>query len=358
MKQVFVKRGQIVLKEIEEPACKDNEIKIKVKASAISIGTELKTIQKFNQPLLKTVFQNRDKIKDLILKGTLKTSASVLKEGYPLGYSCAGEIIEIGKNITQFKIKDRIACGGQNYASHAQIVSVPKNLCVKIPENVSMQEASHTTIGAIAIQSIRRLDPKFGETIVVYGLGLLGNIISQILISIGCIVIGVGRDPSRSALSTTDITYLEDPITKVLEFTKNNNGADGVIIAASSRNKEIINNSMLMCRKKAKVVLVGDVPINIDRKEMFKKELDFLISTSYGPGRYDQFYEEQGNDYPLPYVRWTQNRNMQEFLRLVSKQKINIKKIIQKEYNFKDAPQAYEELLKNKEKPLSVIFIH
>tara|TARA_Y100000310_G_C20658654_1_gene803423 strand:- start:931 stop:1995 length:1065 start_codon:yes stop_codon:yes gene_type:complete len=352
MKQVFAKKGGVELENVEEPEYKDNYVKVKVQFSAISIGTELKTYKKFTQPIYKTALENKDLIKKVIMNKLTSKKTNIPKK-WPLGYSCVGKVIE--SKSKDFKEGNTVACAGQGYANHAEIIVVPKNLVAKVPEGVDLEEAAHTTLGAIAIQSVRRLDPKFGETVVVYGLGLLGNIITQILQASGCKVIGIGRNQKRSSMAKTHITFTKDVVNSVLEET-NNIGTDGIIIAATSKDKKIINNAMEMCRKKAKVVLVGDVPIHIERSSMFRKELDFLISTSYGPGRYDEEYEEKGVDYPLPYVRWTENRNMQEFLRLLKEKKISIKPLIGKTYPITKAKEAYIFLNTTREKPLSVIF--
>jgi len=351
MKQILAKKGGIILANVSEPVCKHNEVKVKVHFSAVSIGTELNTIKKLTQPLYKTALQNTDLIQKMVKKAlkegplnALNATKNTIKKNYSLGYSCAGEVIEVGKNVEGFIIGDKVACGGQNYANHAEIVCVPKNLVVKVPYSVNLEEAAHTTIGAIAIQSIRRLNPTFGETVVVYGLGLLGTIITRILTAIGCKVIGIGR--KRIEYATTHVTFTKDIVENVHNYTKDIGGADGVIVAVAAKDKTILNNAMDMCRKKGRVVLVGDVPITIDRQKMFRKEIDFRISTSYGPGRYDPVYEEEGRDYPIAYVRWTQNRNMQEFLRLLSEKKITVQDLIQKQVSISNAVEAYEDLKK------------
>ena len=364
MKQVFAKKGRVQVEEVTIPVCGDNEVKVKVLYSVISSGTELSMIRKLKQPLSQTALEKKELVRGVIIKakkeGYFKTYNYVkqmLNNWWPLGYSCSGMVVEVGKNVREFSANDYVTCGGQNYASHAEIVCVPKNLAVKIPAGVSIKEASLTTIGSIAIQSVRRLNPSFGEIIVVYGLGLLGQIVCQILSAIGCQVIGVDINEKRAKKAKAHRFFTTDFVKNVIHFTKDR-GADGVIISAAADNKDIINNSMEMCRKKGRVVLLGKVPININRDVMYKKELDFLISTSYGPGRYDKDYEEKGHDYPLGYVRWTENRNMQEFLRLLAERKISVEELIEKEFSIDEAEEAYLTLSKTNPAPLIVLLVY
>jgi predicted dehydrogenase/threonine dehydrogenase-like Zn-dependent dehydrogenase len=364
MKQVFAKKGKIELEEVTTPNCGDEEIKVRVHYSVISVGTELNTVRKLKQPLYKTALEKKDLTKKILKKAqkegyikTYKYAKSMINNWWPLGYSCSGEVIEVGNNVDNFSVGDYVACGGQDYASHAEIVCVPQNLVVKISKDseIDLREAAHTTIGAIAIQGVRRLKVTFGEKIVVYGLGLIGQIVSQVLEAAGCEVIGIDIDEKRASRAKVSTYFTNNVTNSVLDYT-NNIGADGVIITAASSSEEIINNAMNMCRKKGRVVLLGNVPMNINREAMYKKELDFFISTSYGPGRYDQNYEEKSNDYPIAYVRWTENRNMQEFIRLLKEKKVVINPIIDQEYSINEAEMVYNKLFEREISPLSVIF--
>lgn len=364
MKQVFAKKGKVEVEEVTPPTCGDKEVKIKVNYSVISVGTELDTIRKVKQPLYKTALEKRDLVEKVFQKarkeGYLKTykyAKTMINHWWPLGYSCAGEVVEVGGRVNEFSVGDKVACAGQDYASHAEIVTVPKNLVVKVLPGVDLKEAAHTTIGAIAIQGVRRLKVTFGETIVVFGLGLIGQLIVQILKAAGCQVIGIDIDQRRAELAKANVFFTSNIVASVLDYTKKV-GADGVIIAAAANSDVIINNAMEMCRQKGRVVLVGKVPMNIKREAMYRKELDFFISTSYGPGRYDPDYEEKGHDYPLGYVRWTENRNMQEFVRLLSEKKISLSKMIEKEFPIEKAVEAYDLLADSAEKPLSVILTY
>jgi len=362
MKQVFNKKNNVEVEDVPSPSCGDNEVLVKVHYSAVSIGTELASIRAMNQPLYKTAMERKDLVKKALYKAkkegyvkTYKFARQMIKKWWQLGYSCAGEVLEVGKNVHDFNKGDFVACAGQDYASHAEYVTVPSNLVVKVPKSVSLKQASFTTIGSIAMQGVRRLDPKFGETVVVFGLGLIGQITAKILKAAGCEVIGVDISAKRVEMADVDKGFTKADINGVMNHTKNI-GADGVIITAAAKSSALINDAMSMCRKKGKVVVLGKVGMDINRKIMYEKELDVLISTSYGPGRYDPEYEEKGRDYPIAYVRWTENRNMQEFVRLLAKKKISLENLIEKEYNIEDASKAYKTLMRTGEKPMGVVF--
>ena len=363
MKQIIVVDGQVKLVEMPVPLPQKGFLKVENKYSLISSGTELTSVTG-KKNLLKKVFENPELVVKTFNK--LKTSGfekTIDKIKYNskklglLGYSCAGTIVESNEVDVPLKCGDRVACAGAGYANHAEFVISPKNLVVNIPENVTFKEAAFTTLGAIALQGIRRTNPEIGETIVVLGLGILGQLTVQILKANGCQTIGVDLDEKRVNKSiklgldkgiTTD-----NAVEKILEYT-NEIGADAVVICADTSSSSPVNQAMDMCRKKGRVIIVGSVGMNLERKEFYKKELDLKISTSYGPGRYDSQYEENGIDYPLGYVRWTEKRNMEAFLELISDKKINVKSLIEAEYPLEQAAQAYSDL-QQKDKPLSVL---
>lgn len=365
MKQVFLKAGKIVVDEVPPPVLDENGLLVANAFSLISSGTERGTVKSGKESLLKKAIKRPDLVKKVLLKirqeGITRTLAKVkgiIQEPKPLGYSTSGIVIEIGKNITDINVGDRVACGGAQSAHHSEIDLVPRNLIVKIPENVDMPEAAFTTIGAIAMQGIRRAERSFGETIVIIGLGLLGNLAAQISHSQGYKVIGFDLDKRRvnlaKSLGIESYTLKEvDPLKKVLEIT-DGFGADAVILYVATDSSEPVNLAFDMCRQKGKVVLVGVCGLQLDREKMYKKELDFLISTSYGPGRYDRIYEEGGIDYPIGYVRWTENRNMEEFVNMISQGKIRIKELISATFPIEEAPNAYR-FLESEEKPLAVL---
>jgi predicted dehydrogenase/threonine dehydrogenase-like Zn-dependent dehydrogenase len=269
-------------------------------------------------------------------------------------------VIEVGEGVDDFAPGDRVACAGAQCAYHAEIVRVPHNLVVHIPENVGFDAASSVALGAIALQGVRRAQPTLGETFVVIGLGILGQITVQLLRANGCRVIGVDLDRSRIALAARhgmNWGVHPDDVDDVLQVARltSGAGADGVIVTAANSSDAIISAAFHMCRKKARVVLVGDVGLDLQRADFYAKELDFLISTSYGPGRYDAKYEENGLDYPLAYVRWTEGRNMAEYLRLIADGALKVKPLIAAVHSIDAVDTAYRSLQGGAEKPLMVL---
>ena len=261
-------------------------------------------------------------IRDQGVVRTWERISGKLAAGSPTGYSVAGEVVEVGSQVEGFSRGDRVACAGAGIANHAELASVPVNLAVHVPANLDLADASTVTLGAIALQGVRRCQPMLGEAVVVLGLGLLGQLTVQMLRANGCYVIGVDVNPARVGIATQlGLAVGLDPSTSdwVAQVQRHTDGAgaDAVIITASSSSAEVIAQALRCCRRKGRVVVVGDVSLQIERADLYAKEIDVLISTSYGPGRYDPLYEEGGQDYPLAYVRWTENRNMQAYLELL-----------------------------------------
>lgn len=288
---------------------------------------------------------------------TLSRVRNKLASGNPSGYSAAGTVIAVGPTAQGFLVGDRVACAGAGIANHAEVIDVPVNLAAKVPDAVGLDIASTVTLGAIAMQGVRRAQPTLGETFIVVGLGILGQLTTQILAANGCRVIGIDLDTRRIDLALAggmghgvDSTA-ENYVERVLRLS-DGIGADGVIVTAASASHQIISDAMQACRKKGRVVLVGDVGLNLDRADFYKKELDFLISTSYGPGRYDPVYEEGGQDYPLSYVRWTENRNMLAYLQLLASGKISLNHLCTSSYPIEQATEAYDALKREGQKPL------
>lgn len=296
-------------------------------------------------------------------QGIQKTIAKVrgkLGAGTPMGYSCSGVVVQVGKSITDIEPGQRVACAGAGKANHAEIVLVPRNLVVKVPDGCDLRDATSVTLGSIAMQGVRRADPRLGEIVAVIGLGLLGQITIQLLKAAGCQVIGFDLEPRRVALARQlgmDHGFVpgEVDVENEIRHLTADHGVDSTIITAASRSDAIVQQAMEITRKKGRVVVVGAVGLGLKRSPFYEKELDFLISCSYGPGRYDERYEEKGLDYPYAYVRWTENRNMAEYLRLVAEGEVNVGAILEREYDVIDAPQAYEELRAASEKPLGVL---
>lgn len=370
MRQVFVNpKGEILIKDVPAPIVGHNSVLVRVAYSLISSGTESRRIEQ-GQGMLLRAFRDPDLVKKVVnralSKGMLETAAFVrdrLEELAPLGYSASGVVIEKGKDVVDLEVGDRVACGGSGYAYHAEVIAVPRNLVVKVPEDVELKEAAFTTLGAIAMQGVRRANAQMGEIVVVIGMGLVGQLVAQLLQVASCRVIGTDLLPERLALAgqlgaeKTILVGQEDPVKAVLRHT-GGMGADAVIVCAATSSSEPINQAFQMLRERGRVVIAGAVGMELEREDFYAKELDLLISRSYGPGRYDPMYEEKGMDYPIGYVRWTENRNMAEFVRLLSEGKVNVTPLISAEVPLEEAPQAYRMLLDTEETPLGIVLTY
>ncbi len=336
----------------------------------MSIGTEMAGVRMSGLPLYQRALKQPENVKRVLemardqgLKRTIDRVSGKLAAGSPTGYSAAGTVVAVAPDVDGYAVGDRVACAGAGIANHAEVIDVPVNLSVKLPDAVGTDIGSTVTLGAIALQGVRRLQPTLGETVVVVGLGILGQMTVQMLAASGCRVIGVDLDPARIDIAKRngmDIGLdlsVENYVERVLAVT-NGLGADAALITAASSNNQVISDAMKACRKKGRVVLVGDVGLNLNRADLYSKELDFLISCSYGPGRYDPIYEEGGQDYPLPYVRWTENRNMQAYIHLLDTGKIRLDGMFERPYSIDEAGSAYEALKGDGNKPLMVLLAY
>jgi predicted dehydrogenase/threonine dehydrogenase-like Zn-dependent dehydrogenase len=357
MKQVIqnFKTGELSIEEVPLPSLSKGTVLVENKFSLISAGTERSTLKVAKANLLNKAKQRPDLVAQVIqnikkegLKATLEKVQTKLDTPKALGYSTAGEVFASMDSNSFFKKGDRVACGGQDSASHAEIVCIPQNLVVKIPDNVSYEEASFTTLGAIAMQGVRQADVTLGEIVCVIGLGLLGQISCQLLKASGCKVMGI--DISDRLIELAKQTGVDDTLhrnhpdirSKIDSFT-NGHGFDSIIITAASSSNDPIEFSGEIARRKGKVIVVGAVKMDVPRDpHYYRKELELRMSCSYGPGRYDVSYEESGNDYPYAYVRWTEQRNMEAFLQLLSQRKINIQPLITHTFDIEDAEKAYD----------------
>jgi len=353
MKQLLqsFKTGETYLEEIPVPSLQSGNVLIKTSRSLVSLGTERMLVEFGKSNLVSKARQQPDKVKQVLDKikteGVIPTLEAVfnkLEQPLPLGYCNAGKVVAVGAGVTEFAVSDRVASNGP----HAAFVSVPKNLAVKIPDNVSDEEAAFTVIGSIGLQGIRLCRPTFGETIVVTGLGLIGLLTSQMLLANGCKVIGIEIDPDKCALAekfgVKIINSVGNNSVKVVEELTGGIGADGVIITASTKNNDIISQAAQMSRKRGRIVLVGVVGLDISRAEFYEKELTFQVSCSYGPGRYDEDYENKGQDYPLPYVRWTEKRNFEAVLNAIQNGSLNVKELITERVALEDYNQIYDNM--------------
>jgi predicted dehydrogenase/threonine dehydrogenase-like Zn-dependent dehydrogenase len=366
MKQVFIKQGQAVVEEVPAPGVEPGTVLIRIHHSCVSIGTEMSGIKSSADPVwLRALKDPRKVLKAVRMvadKGMNHTRSVVegaMIAGTPTGYTAAGVVLEVASDVQGVQPGDFVACAGAQFAHHAEVVRVPVNLVVGIPENVTTADASSVALGAIAMQGVRRASPTLGETFVVIGLGLLGQLTVQMLKANGARVIATDLAHDRVALAKqlgADAAVHPDDgdtIDQVIRVT-DGIGADGVIITAATPSDAVMSTAFKMCRRKGRVVLVGDVGLHLNRADFYNKELDFFISTSYGPGRYDNRYEEQGYDYPAAYVRWTENRNMSEYLRMLSEGKIELKPLNPNVFPVEKATEAYESL-KGESRPLMVM---
>lgn len=368
MRQVLIRSGQAHVAEVPAPAVSAGNVLVRVEFSCISVGTELAGVRMSGLPLYQRALKQPENVKRVIgmmrEQGVVRTLDRVrgkLNAGSPTGYSAAGVVVAVGSEVDGFSIGDRVACAGAGIANHAEFIDVPANLSVRVPDGLGADRASTVTLGAIAMQGVRRAQPTLGETVVVIGLGILGQITAQLLTANGCRVIGVDLDPGRieraraNGLSLGIDPSTDNYIERVLKHT-GGFGADAVVITAASPASTIISEAMQATRKKGRVVLVGDVGLDLNRGDFYQKELDFFISTSYGPGRYDPSYEEGGQDYPLPYVRWTENRNMQAYLQLLAQGQVTLDNLLVPPFTIDRATEAYASLSGDgRDKPLMVL---
>ena len=351
MKQIIqdLKDGKTILEEVPVPAIKSGELLIRTTRSLVSLGTERMLVEFGKASYFQKAKQQPDKVKEVINKiktdGLMPTVNAVfnkLGQPLPLGYCNVGVVIGVGNGVQDFKIGDRVVSNGP----HAEYVSAPKNLVAKIPENVTDDEASFTVIGAIGLQGIRLVNPTFGETVVVIGLGLIGLITAQLLRANGCKVIGFDFDQTKVDLANSfgikainpangvdQVKYVMDQTLQI--------GADAVVITASNKSNEIISQAAKMSRKRGRIVLVGVIGLDISRADFYEKELTFQVSCSYGPGRYDDAYEKNGQDYPIGFVRWTEKRNFEAILQSLAERLIDVKPLITELVDLEDYQQIY-----------------
>ena len=339
------------MEEVPVPQVKRGCLLIQTTKSLVSLGTERMLVEFGKSNYLQKAKQQPDKVKQVMDKvktdGLMPTVHSVfnkLNEPIPLGYCNVGKVIAVGEGVSGFEVGDRVASNGP----HAEYVCVPKNLVAHIPDNVSDAEAAFTVVGSIGLQGIRLLNPTLGETVVVIGLGLIGLLTAQLLKANGCQVIGTDLDEEKLALATKwgIIPYNsgKGDVVKFVEEQTGGIGSDGVIITASAHTNAVISQAARMSRKRGKIVLVGVVGLNISRAEFYEKELTFQVSCSYGPGRYDDNYENKGIDYPLPYVRWTEKRNFETVLQAISSGTLSVQEMITEEVDLADYGKIYGDI--------------
>ncbi len=371
MKQLIqnFKTGELFVDEVPLPALPEGYVLVANRFSVISAGTEKSTVSTGQASLLGKARKRPDLVRQVIqnyrkegLRATIDKVRTKLDSLKALGYSSAGEVLASTDSGNRFKPGDRVACGGQDYASHAEVVCVPQNLVAKIPDGVGYDEASFTTLGTIALQGVRQAQPQLGENICIIGLGLLGQITAQLLKANGCNVFGIDISPSMVAFTREqqkiDAMVRNDVnlMTATGNFT-GGHGFDKVIITAGAPTNDPVELSGQLLRKKGIVVVVGAVGMDLPRDpDYYRKELELKMSCSYGPGRYDPGYEEYGNDYPYGYVRWTEQRNMEAFLQQIARKNIDLQPLITHVYDIDEAVKAYDLILgKTKEKHIGIL---
>ena len=349
MKQILqnLSNGETSLVDVPCPANTDGSLLISTKKTLISAGTERMLVEFGKANILDKARQQPDKVKMVLdkvgtdgLLSTIDAVRSKLDQPLPLGYCNAGMVLESW--VDGFAVGDRVVSNG----NHAEVVCVPKNLCAKIPDEVDDESAAFTVLAAIGLQGIRLIEPTLGETVVVSGLGLIGLMTVQMLRANGCRVLGVDFDSKRCDMAakfgaeTVDLSKGEDPISVAHSFSRGR-GVDAVVVAVATDSDEVMHQAAEMCRKRGRIVLVGVVGLNLRRDDFFKKEITFQVSSSYGPGRYDADYEERGRDYPVGFVRWTEQRNFEAVLDMMAVGSLDIKPLISHRYKIDEAVEAY-----------------
>ncbi len=355
MKQVLqnAKTGVVSVLDVPAPLVQPGHVLVRTAASLISAGTERSSVELARKNLMARAIEQPQLVKQAIDKArtegvgrTIDAIRGKLASFTALGYSATGTVIDLGDEVRSFRVGDRVACGGVGYASHAEVLSVPQNLCVGVPENVDFDLAAFATVGAIALQGIRLAELTLGESVVVIGLGLIGQLTVQLLNAHGCRVFAIDVDEKKIELAKQSgandgAAPGEDAKRRVVEWSRGR-GADAVLITAGTASNEPVELAGEISRAKGRVIAVGAVGLNIPRKPYYDRELTFRISMSYGPGRYDREYEERGHDYPAGYVRWTEGRNIEAFLDMIAAGKINVAPLITHRFKVEEAERAYE----------------
>ena len=363
MKQVLqdLKTGETRLLDVPTPLVSAGSFLMRTSSSLVSVGTERMLLEFGKANLIDKARQQPDKVKQVIEKArtdgigpTVRAVRSKLDQPLPLGYSNVGVVKEVGKGVDGFGPGDRVVSNGH----HAEVVCVPTNLCARIPDKVDDVSASFTVLGAIALQGIRLVQPTLGENVVVTGLGLIGLMTVQLLRAHGCNVLGIDFDAERARMARQFGAKAcvpsagEDPVAVANRFSRGR-GVDAVIITAATKSNEPVHQAATMCRKRGRIVLVGVAGLELSRADFFEKELTFQVSCSYGPGRYDSAYEEQGQDYPFGFVRWTEQRNFEAVLDMMATGRLDVQPLITHRFDINEAKEAYKVL--GEENPLGIV---
>ena len=351
MKQVLqnLKDGSTEVAEVPCPRVGAGQLLIRTTRTLVSAGTERMLVDFGKAGFIDKARQQPDKVRMVLdkirtdgLMPTIEAVRNKLDQPLPMGYCNVGEVVEVGAGITGFAVGDRVASNGK----HAEMVAVPVNLCAKVPDTVPDEAAAFTVLGAIALQGIRLVQPTLGETVVVTGLGLIGLVTVQLLKAQGCRVLGLDFDADKLALArrfgaeVVDLKSGADPVAAAMDFSRGR-GVDAVIVTASTKSNEPMHHAAQMSRKRGRIVLVGVVGLELSRADFFDKELTFQVSCSYGPGRYDPNYEDKGQDYPLGFVRWTEQRNFEAVLDMLAERRLDVGTLVSHRFDIAQAPDAY-----------------
>ncbi len=362
MKQLLqnIKNGKTIVEDVPVPTPREGMALVKVSASLVSAGTERMVVEFAEKSLVGKARSRPDLVKQVLDKAkregvmpTMQAAFNRLDQPMALGYSTAGMIVALGKNMQGFKVGQRVACAGGGYATHAEYNVVPRNLLTPLPRNVDFESAAFTTLGAIALHGFRLAEPQLGENVAIIGLGLLGLLTIQLASAAGCNALGIDLDPKRIKLASSlglEAVSRQQAESASAAFTANR-GFDAVIICADTSSNDPIELAGVIARDRAKVVATGAVGLNIPRKIYYEKEISFINSRSYGPGRYDANYEENGVDYPIGYIRWTEGRNFQSVVDLLSSRKLKVESLITHRFPIEDGAQAYEVITGKKKEP-------
>ena len=350
-----MRTGEVTTLQIPEPELRSGGILVRTAFSAISSGTERAAVEASEQSMLSRAIDRPDLVKRLLdvartdgIRAAYDQVRTRMDGLSPLGYSCSGIVIGVGEGVNEFQCGDRVACGGSGHANHCEVNWIPRNLAVRVPDAVSLDAASLTTIGAVAMQGLRQAQVSFGETVVVIGVGLVGVLTMQLARAAGCHVVAVDLNASRVEKATSLGAHMallssDSRLPQVVrEFSRY--GADAAIVTAATRSVEPLEVAGKILRDRGRIVVVGDVGMGVSRSNLYHKELTLAMSRSYGPGRYDPSYEQEGNDYPVGYVRWTERRNMEAFLDFLTARSIDVSPLLQRRYPVGEAARAYQEL--------------
>ena len=367
MKQITqrLRDGKISVIDVPAPVVTPDGVLVDVRASLLSAGTERAKVETGKQSLVGKARSRPDQVRQVIekaqrdgLRDTVRAVRSRLDQPSALGYSCAGVVLAVGDRVSDLAPGDRVACGGADYAVHAELVHVPGNLCVRLPDTLEFEQGAFGTVGSIALHGVRQADSRLGERVAVVGLGLVGQLTGQILRAAGCTVVGIDLSGDLVARAVRDGAA-------DVAFTRSDLGdgdppgpaasCDAVVITAAAKSTDPVELAARLCRDRGRVVIVGDVPMELPRATYYGKELDLRLSRSYGPGRYDREYEERGLDYPIGYVRWTERRNIAAFLDLVATGRVDTHALVTARIGLEEAEDAYERLVSDDESPLGIV---